>query len=289
MSIKVEGIPRYIAVSTCMSHICLICFVLTIAGIVCQGKDNYLFKNLVGEVHWPGAWYPGVADEDVAFTAGIDTTGSTRISLHGNVVAGSERSGIQLDGEECKTTVSRWRDNIVHSVLIGVWMTPMINKPPPPGNCTLVAGISVYMAYDVGIYLQSRGHIIITNVTTANCHIGLFTFAIGPKPLGLKHRRADTKINVTHSCFMGMSKRFDCKNDHLNLFSTMMTKSLPARSWCTAKNKGTTNHPTTEGNFMAGIVVATFSSAPNKAPEKPFYNVMGYNTIGGQMNIQCKC
>ena len=91
--------------------------------------------------------------------------------MSGNVVAGAERVGIRTSGQSCSApSVVHWSNNVVHSSLIGVAISPSFwqryGVPLKGGTkpCTLINGFTIWRSSHEGIYLNVSEPVVVVVV-----------------------------------------------------------------------------------------------------------------------------
>ena len=90
--------------------------------------------------------------KNLKYPGGFDVVKAEKPVLIGNAVAGSERVGFNIAGEQCvpDNKVQVWESNVAHGALHGV----RIFRDSVSKACTKVSGFTAYKNFDFGIYVQ---------------------------------------------------------------------------------------------------------------------------------------
>uniref|UniRef100_H3AJW0 Uncharacterized protein n=1 Tax=Latimeria chalumnae TaxID=7897 RepID=H3AJW0_LATCH len=162
-------------------------------GIHVTGSNVRVVKNLVISSLWSNSI------NDSEWPAAIEVSEGSHIVLQDNVVAGFQRAGFRIKGEKCTENSSPstlWSGNEAYGGLYGVYM----NKDGFQ-DCALVQGFLVWKCWDFGIYSQTPGSLIISNVTLVNNGMGIFTIVYSPP--ATSHQISDKSVLVKVSFFWG--------------------------------------------------------------------------------------
>ena len=150
------------------------------------------------------------------WTAGIEIEKTKHVTLKNNCVAGSEKIGIRIAGENCThlNSATSWSNNEVHSSLHGVHVSFDEYHP----DCARVTGFYAWKNWDFGIYGAPGVPLMVTNCIVADNGNGMTLIVHSPP--ALSHERVDKYIEVRNSLIIGISPSFDCSTD--------LKKPLPA-------------------------------------------------------------
>ena len=216
---------------------------------------------------FPGSYNGRFEEFRSTWDAGIQTNEADSPILIDNVVAGSQRSGFWVDGEECDTG-SNWRGNVAHSTLIGVMLLPDDGILP----CTQLTNFVVYRNWDFGVYFQTESSVRVVNLLAIDNKMAVFPIVL--KPRSLSHEFENKYVEILESTIVGRSSSFMCDSKPLDNGNYNLSDA--GRSW------------TSPDGGVIGISFASFLSHDNRAPYKPFTKSMSYNSIRGHMTIKGK-
>uniref|UniRef100_A0A8C5IPZ5 PKHD1 ciliary IPT domain containing fibrocystin/polyductin n=1 Tax=Junco hyemalis TaxID=40217 RepID=A0A8C5IPZ5_JUNHY len=220
-----------------------IVFNTTGPGIDLEGKNHSLIRSLVILSRQPAG--------SLGWVAGIKVNLATGVSLHGNAVAGSERIGFHVRGQECSLAGEYYSENVAHSSLHGVHLY----QEDGFQTCTRITGFLSYKNYDYGVMLHLGGSVIVENVVLVDNTVGL---------LAMVHC-ANTEqcytgkkfIELKNSIIVATSSTFDCLRDRIQ----------PHSADPTAQDRPP--HYPLRGRV--GILWPTFSTTPTQRPEQPWH------------------
>ena len=196
------------------------------AGIRNKGSDNRILRNLVVyllAIHTFKGLKPPF---DQFWTGGIEVSFSKNTTMVGNVVAGSEKIGFALIGEDCGTTAAEalWRDNEAHSCVHGIHIPPKARMPA----CVRISNFYLWKNYDYGIFTFGPASLKVTNNIFADNGVSLFLF-VGLPP-ATSHKRVDKFIIVQDSLLVGVSPSFDCNYDFIRPLPATLVGSRASRT-----------------------------------------------------------
>eukprot|EP00795_Rhopilema_esculentum_P009048 gene9048-16692_t len=234
------------------------------AGIRNKGSDNRILRNLVVyllAIHTFKGLKPPF---DQFWTGGIEVTFSKNTTMIGNVVAGSEKIGFALIGEDCDTTAaeSLWRHNEAHSCVHGIHVPPKARMP----ECARISNFYLWKNYDYGIFSFGPASLKVTNNIFADNGISLFLF-VGLPP-ATSHKRLNKFVVVQDSLLVGVSPSFDCNYDFIRPLPATLVGNRASRT----KNGG-----------MTGAILSNFASGISPGPFMPWDDPMSYPAIGGHV------
>ncbi|KAL3886657.1 hypothetical protein ACJMK2_026637 [Sinanodonta woodiana] len=200
-----------------------------------------------------------------AFVPGMESTGLTLID---NAVAASERVCYHVPGTECDDgNTGKYINNIGHSCLVGASLFPL---DADVYSCTRLANFKLWKNHDYGLYYNNGPSIKLTDNVLIENGVNIFSMVVGP--VSLDHQYENKFAYVSDTVLVGRTSSFDCSKDVLPVGDTNIDLSSK-------------NRPKTINDGMVGLVLTTFTAGSNKAPEKPFANIMAYQAIGGSMHV----
>ncbi|KAM5324483.1 fibrocystin isoform 5-T5 [Glossophaga mutica] len=200
------------------------------------------------------------------WVAGIKVNKAKDISLHGNVVAGSERLGFHIQGQKCSSLEALWSDNVAHSSLHGLHLY----KESEFGNCTSVSGFLAFKNFDYGAMLHVENSVEIENITLVDNTIGLLVTVYVSSVS--QHSIKNVQIVLRNSVIVATSSSFDCIQDRVKPSSDNLTVADRA--------------PSNPRGGRVGILWPLFTSEPNRWPQDPWHKVKNGHSISGIMKLQ---
>uniref|UniRef100_H2Y4C5 G8 domain-containing protein n=1 Tax=Ciona savignyi TaxID=51511 RepID=H2Y4C5_CIOSA len=232
-------------------------------GIRVEGENQRVENNLVTIARTRSVYQDRNEIDIILWKAAIEINEGKGTVMSGNVVAGSERAGYRIDGEECSTSVnSALEANEARAVMQGVWM----NKDGFP-SCSRINNF-IHKAFEVGIYTQVTGNIEIENALVTDSTLGIVNLFIGPA--SKTHAYAAKHASIKKSTIVAVSKPGEK--------FTFGTRS-------SFKHRSTTPHHYFLNNGRAGIAFPIFMSGHNAAPQKPHCGSISYSALGGRTDI----
>lgn len=227
-------------------------------GIDLEGQAYFLSNNLVVLVI-QSAW-------SIGWVAGIKVNQAKDITLHGNVVAGSERLGFHIQGQRCSSVEALWSDNMAHSNLHGLHLF----KESGLDNCTRVSGFLAFKNFDYGAMLHVENSVEIENVTLVDNTIGLLAtvYVSSVRQSAIEN----VQIVLRNSVLVATSSSFDCIRDKVKPCSANLTLADRA--------------PSNPRRGRVGILWPAFTSEPNQWPQEPWHKVRNGHSISGIMKLQ---
>ncbi|XP_041336779.1 fibrocystin [Pyrgilauda ruficollis] len=212
-------------------------------GIDLEGKNHSLTRSLVILSRQPAG--------SLNWVAGIKLNLATGVSLHGNAVAGSERIGFHVRGQDCSLAGEYCSGNVAHSSLHGVHLY----QEDGFQTCTRITGFLSYKNYDYGVMMHPGGSIIVENVVLVDNTVGLL--AMVHCAYTEQCYTGKTFIELKNSVIVATSSTFDCLRDRIKPHSADPTaQDRPPR------------YPL---RGRVGILWPTFSTAPSQRPEHPWH------------------
>ena len=179
------------------------------AGIRVHGNDHVISNNLVVYVIAPHTYKGLTPVFDVHWPGGIEVDMAVRVTLRGNVVAGSEKIGFLIGGEDCYVTNSNtsWNNNEAHSCIHGIHV-PYQNHHK---DCARVTNFFSWKNWDYGILAFPGVPVIVTDGTFADSGVNMALFV--HSPAALSHKRVDKFAEIRNCLVIGASPSFDCSID----------------------------------------------------------------------------
>ncbi len=235
-----------------------------------EGHSNIIRNNLVVLNIWSPTFIVNEASFDKEYWGAIDIHLAESAVVEDNLVAGSQRIGINFRGSPCAGSSlgasynHSIKRNSVYGSLIGVAVLP---KFPFSLDCLLFSEFTVYKSVYVGLYYQGAPNVAFESNTLIDNQINIFPQVFGPASLS-HYFKADRSISIKNNLIIGTSPSFNCMTDippeDINSANSYVAVSYGA------KNEG-----------RIGVVWANFVDGANAAPYKPWFGVMDYNYING--------
>nr|XP_009942694.1 PREDICTED: fibrocystin [Opisthocomus hoazin] len=227
-------------------------------GIDLEGQNHSLIRNLVILSRQPAGFLNWVAGIKVDLVVGV--------SLCGNVVAGSERIGFHIKGEECFRDGDYCSENVAHSSLHGIhlyWVDGF-------QTCTRITGFLSFKNYDYGVMFHLGSSVIIDNVVLVDNTVGLMpvVYCLYAKQCHMGKRF----IELRNSIIVGTSSTFDCISDRIKPHSADLTaKDRPPH--CPLRGR-------------VGILWPTFTTVPSQRPDNPWHKTEHCPNVLGLMKLK---
>ncbi|NXE10748.1 PKHD1 protein, partial [Lophotis ruficrista] len=227
-------------------------------GIDLEGQNDSLVRNLVILSRQPEGLSSWVAGIKVNLVIGI--------SLCGNVVAGSERIGFHIRGQECLLGGEYCSKNVAHSSLHGIhlyWGDGF-------ETCTRITGFLSYKNYDYGIMFHLGSSVIMDNVVLVDNTVGLMpiVYCAYAKQCYMGKRF----IELRNSIIVATSSTFDCIRD----------KIKPHSADLTAKDRPP-YHPL---RGRVGILWPTFTTVSSQRPDNAWHRTGDCHKVLGLMKLK---
>ncbi|XP_059687939.1 fibrocystin [Gavia stellata] len=227
-------------------------------GIDLEGQNHSLIRNLVILSRQPEGLLNWVAGIKVNLVIGV--------SLCGNAVAGSERIGFHIRGQECFLDGEYCSENVAHSSLHGIhlyWGDGF-------QTCTRITGFLSYKNYDYGVMFHLASSVIMDNVVLVDNTVGLM-----PVVYCLYARQCHTGkrlIELRNSVIVATSSTFDCIRDRIKPHSADLT----------AKDRP----PYYPLRGRVGILWPTFTTVPSQRPDNPWHKTGHCPKVLGLMKLK---
>uniref|UniRef100_A0A8C3J6H9 PKHD1 ciliary IPT domain containing fibrocystin/polyductin n=1 Tax=Calidris pygmaea TaxID=425635 RepID=A0A8C3J6H9_9CHAR len=227
-------------------------------GINLEGQNHSLMRNLVILSRQPEGLLSWVAGIKVNLVIGV--------SLCGNAVAGSERIGFHIRGQECLQDGELCSENVVHSSLHGIHLY----RGDGFQTCTRITGFLSYKNYDYGVMFHLGSSVIMDNVVLVDNTVGLLpvVYCLYAKQC-LTGKRF---IELRNSVIVATSSAFDCIRD----------KIKPLSADLTAKDRP----PYYPQGGRVGILWPTFTTVPNQRPDNPWHETGHCPKVLGLMKLK---
>ncbi|XP_071404277.1 fibrocystin isoform X3 [Pithys albifrons albifrons] len=227
-------------------------------GIDLEGKKHTLIRNLIILSRQPA----GI----LSWVAGIKVNRAIGASLCGNAVAGSERIGFHIRGQECSLNGEYCSENVAHSSLHGVHLY----QEDGFHTCTRITGFLSYKNFDYGVMFHLGSSVIMENVVLVDNTVGLM-----PVVYCLDAKQCHTGkrfIELRNSIFVATSSTFDCLRDRIQ----------PHSADPTAKDRP----PHSPLGGRVGILWPTFTTVPSQRPENPWHKTEHCPKVLGLMKLK---
>ncbi|NXE82096.1 PKHD1 protein, partial [Cochlearius cochlearius] len=227
-------------------------------GIDLEGQNHSLVRNLVILSRQPEGLLNWVAGIKVNFVIGV--------SLCGNAVAGSERIGYHIRGQECFLDGEYCSENVAHSSLHGIHLY----QGDGFQTCTRITGFLSYKNYDYGVMFHLGSSVIMDNVVLVDNTVGLM-----PVVYCLYAKQCHTGkrfIELRNSVIVATSSTFDCIRDRIKPHSADLT----------AKDRP----PYYPLRGRVGILWPTFTTVPSQRPDNPWHKTGYCPKVLGLMKLK---
>ncbi|NWX85156.1 PKHD1 protein, partial [Nothoprocta pentlandii] len=227
-------------------------------GIDLEGQNHSLIRNLVILSRQPEGLLNWVAGIKVNLVIGV--------SLHGNVVAGSDRIAFHIKGQECLLDGDYYSENVAHSSLHGVHLF----REDGFQTCTKITGFLSYKNYDYGIMFHLGSSVIMDNVVLVDNNVGLL-----PAVYCLYAEQCHTGkryIELRNSVIVATSSTFDCIKDRIKPLSADPTSG--------------DRPPSYPRRGRVGILWPTFTTTFSQRPDNPWHKTGHCLKVLGLMKLK---
>ncbi|PKU37108.1 fibrocystin [Limosa lapponica baueri] len=227
-------------------------------GIDLEGKNHSLIRNLVILSRQPEGLLSWVAGIKVNLVIGV--------SLCGNAVAGSERIGFHIRGQECLLDGELCSENVAHSSLHGIHLSWGDGFQ----TCTRITGFLSYKNYDYGVMFHLGSSVIMDNVVLVDNTVGILpvVYCLYAKQCLMGKRF----IELRNSIIVATSSAFDCIRDKIKPLSADLTsKDRP---------------PYYPQGGRVGILWPTFTTVPSQRPDNPWHETGHGPKVLGLMKLK---
>ncbi|NXA42512.1 PKHD1 protein, partial [Eudromia elegans] len=227
-------------------------------GIDLEGQNHSLIRNLVILSRQP----EGLLN----WVAGIKVNLVIDVSLHGNVVAGSDRIAFHIRGQECLSDGDYCSENVAHSSLHGVHLF----RDDGFQTCTKITGFLSYKNYDYGIMFHLGSSVIVDNVVLVDNNVGLLpvVYCLYAEQC----RRGKRFIELRNSVIVATSSTFDCIKDRIKPLSADLTSG--------------DRPPSYPRRGRVGILWPTFTTTFSQRPDNPWHKIGHCLKVLGHMKIK---
>ncbi|NWU65963.1 PKHD1 protein, partial [Pterocles burchelli] len=227
-------------------------------GIDLEGQNHSLIRNLVILSRQPEGLLNWIAGIKVNLVIGV--------SLCGNAVAGSERIGFHIRGQECLLHGEHCSANVAHSSLHGVHLYWGDGFP----TCTRITGFLSYKNYDYGVMFHLGSSVIMDNVVLVDNTVGLMpvVYCLNAKQCYTGKR----SIDIRNSVVVATSSTFDCIRD----------KIKPHSADVTAEDRP----PYYPLRGRIGILWPTFTTVSSQRPDNPWHKTGHCPKVLGLMKLK---
>ncbi|XP_042688670.1 fibrocystin isoform X6 [Centrocercus urophasianus] len=227
-------------------------------GVDLEGKNHSLIRNLVILSRQPEGLLNWVAGIKVNLVIGV--------SLYGNVVAGSERIGFHIRGQECLLDVDYYGENVAHSNLHGIHLY----RGDGFQTCTRITGFLSYKNYDYGLMFHLGSSVIIDSVVLVDNTVGLM-----PVIHCLYAKQCYTGkrlLELRNSTIVATSSTFDCIRDRIK----------PQAADLTSRDRPPYYLP----RGRAGILWPKFTTVTSQRPDSPWHRIVCCPKVLGLMKLK---
>ncbi|NXI68982.1 PKHD1 protein, partial [Anseranas semipalmata] len=227
-------------------------------GIDLEGQNHSLIRNLVILSRQP----EGLSN----WVAGIKVNLVFGVSLYGNAVAGSERIGFHIRGQDCLLDGEYCSENVAHSNLHGVHLY----RGDGFQTCTRITGFLSYKNYDYGMMFHLGSSVIMDNVVLVDNTVGLM-----PVLYCLYAKQCHTGkrfLELRNSVIVGTSSTFDCIRDRIK----------PHAADLTSRDRP----PYYPRRGRVGILWPTFTTMSIQRPDNPWHKIVHCPKVLGLMKLK---
>ncbi|XP_035178129.1 fibrocystin isoform X2 [Oxyura jamaicensis] len=227
-------------------------------GIDLEGQNHSLVRNLVILSRQP----EGLLN----WVAGIKVNLAIGVSLYGNAVAGSERIGFHIRGQDCLLDGEYCSENVAHSNLHGIHLYRGDGLP----TCTRITGFLSYKNYDYGMMFHLGSSVIMDNVVLVDNTVGLM-----PIVYCLYAKQCHTGkrfLELRDSVIVATSSTFDCISDRIK----------PQAADLTSRDRP----PYYPRRGRVGILWPTFTTMSSQRPENPWHKIIHCPKVLGLMKLK---
>lgn len=227
-------------------------------GIDLEGKNHSLVRNLIILSRQP--------DGLLNWVAGIKVNLVIGVSLYGNVVAGSERVGFHIRGQECFLDVDYCSENVAHSNLRGIHLY----RGDGFQTCTRITGFLSYKNYDYGMMFHLGSSVIIDNVVLVDNTVGLM--AVIHCVYAEQCYTGKRLLELRNSTIVATSSTFDCIRDRIK----------PQAADLTSRDRP----PYYPRRGRAGILWPKFTTVASQRPDSPWHKIVRCAKVLGLMKLK---
>ncbi|XP_062429111.1 fibrocystin [Rhea pennata] len=227
-------------------------------GIDLEGQNHSLIRNLIILSKQPEGLLNWVVGIKVNLVIGV--------SLHGNVVAGSERIAFHIRGQECLSDGDYCSENVAHSSLHGVHLY----RGDGFKTCTKITGFLSYKNYDYGIMFHLGSSVIMDNVVLVDNTVGLMP-AVNCL-YAEQCYRGERYIELRNSVIVATSSTFDCIKDRIKPLSADLTSG--------------DRPPYYPRRGRVGILWPTFTTTFSQRPNNPWHKFGHCPKVLGLMKLK---
>ncbi|CAH1789358.1 unnamed protein product [Owenia fusiformis] len=240
------------------------------SAIRLTGTQHVLRKNLVTLMTWPGSYQDRSEPFNFYWDAGIEIFDAASVTMEGNHVAGSERSGYHIDGVPCSGGIESWKENVVHSSLFGIYILGETLPGTFSGSCLQITNFTIWRSVHAGVYIQQGiNHVHISNVKLLDNTLGAGMLNIGPA--ALSHVGVEKSFTISDSLIVGTSDDFEC------------SMTIPNDVNIALSSLASTGKTQTGGR--QGLFWPSFMSSDNAAPTKKFLGLISYPALYGKVDV----
>ncbi|KAK3107032.1 hypothetical protein FSP39_005622 [Pinctada imbricata] len=236
-----------------------------------NSHNTQVRRNLCAHVQFEGSYQDRFEILNIRYNGAFSFFFTTGLVLEGNHAAGYERVGFHVPPESCDTvSANPYRDNAAHSGLMGLSILPQTS--PLSGTCVRYSNFEVWKNANYGLYVNGKPSMRISGIKSADNGVGVFTFIHSPPAVAHLFENKDSLIH--DSFFVGRSDSFDCTTD--------VVDSKDPNIMISNKNGG----QKCDTSRYIGVVMTSFMSSSNNAPEKPLCGILSYQAIAGLSKME---
>ncbi|NXL83094.1 PKHD1 protein, partial [Alectura lathami] len=227
-------------------------------GIELEGQNHSLTRNLVILSRQPEGLLNWVAGIKVNLVIGV--------SIYGNVVAGSERIGFHIRGQECLLDVGNCSENVAHSNLHGIHLYGGDGFQ----TCTRITGFLSYKNYDYGMMFHLGSSVIVDNVVLVDNTVGLM--AVIHCPYAEQCHTGRRFLELRNAVIVATSSTFDCIRDRIK----------PHAADLTSRDRP----PYYPRRGRVGILWPIFTTVASQRPHNPWHRIVHCPKVLGLVKLK---
>ncbi len=251
--------------------------------MIVAGIANLLEHNLLVHNMFTGTYLDRYESSNFAWSGALDIRNAINVQLIGNVIAGSERIGLQTKGLSCTDNI-QWRDNVIHSCFTGILMTFTPEMDCRDELCTMVTGFTIYKSYAFGIYTQISCNLHLKDLVFVDNTVSAMPMILYPDAVA--HDPGHKNVTIEGGLFVGLSPHFDCERDVLNDHDREhLVPGHSGMGWCIQQDEWDGESELIR-NGRVGVGWPSFLSTDNMMPDKVFHYVKFESILYGSVYIK---
>jgi hypothetical protein len=236
-----------------------------------EGHSNIIKNNLVVLNVWSPTYLVNDAPFESKYWGAIDIRDAESAVVEDNLIAGSQRLGLNYRGSPCPgTSLSSSfynhsiKGNSIYGTITGAAILPLIAFQL---DCLIISDFIIYKSVYTGIYHQSTANLIVDSNILIDNQLNIFPQVFSPT--SVSHEFVSNRsIIISNNLIVGTSPSFNCVTEIPPVDSSIEYSAL-AKSY-NAANGG-----------KIGLVWANFVDGTNQAPFKPWLGIKTFNYING--------